>query len=236
MSYLDGRRSKFPDDGIDKILEMFDLPHSQKENALRYRELKLKEVLSQNEQAELNQLTGILQDYIITPETWNYFGDVLINMQKFFKEGVEPYIEDRKKEFQQEIDKFAYLEEWKPDIYYYKKNIVKSGGSAYIAKLDNINQPPPIAKYWGLIAEKGDKGEPSLNIHYRGEYDPAMAYVQGDAVVFGEKHKLWYYAKKNTQGNPPTNPEYWELQNNQTYVGDTEPFDKRITLWIDTNI
>lgn len=233
MSYLDGRRSIFPEGGVDQFLELYNLPASQKGNIKRFQELKIKENLSPSEQEELNGLTIALQHYIIDVETWNKFADAIVNMQKFFKEGVEPYIEDKKLEFQAEVDKMTYRGEWQPNTQYFKKNVVTSGGNGYIAKLDNINQSPPNATYWGQISKKGDKGDPSLNINYKGAYEPSMPYVLGDAVTFGG---LWYYAKQNTVGNPPTNATYWELQNNQVLVGDIEPFDNRVVGWIDTSI
>ena len=233
MSYLDGRRSVFPEGGYDQILELFSLPASQRNNMKRYQELKLKENLSTNEQNELNSLTITLQHYIISEERMNLFGDILINMQKFFTENVEPYIEDKKLEFQAEVDKLVARGEWQPNTQYFKKNIVTSGGVGFIAKLDSINQSPPSATYWSKIADKGEKGDPSLNINFKGVYDTAMAYVMGDAVTFGG---MWYYAKQNTKGNPPTNATYWELQTNQTLVSDIEPFDNRITLWINTGL
>ena len=233
MSYLDGRRSVFPEGGYDQILELFSLPASQRNNMKRYQELKLKENLSTNEQDELNSLTIALQRYIISEERMNLFGDILINMQKFFTENVEPYIEGKKLDFQAEVDKLAARGEWQPNTQYFKKNIVTSGGEGFIAKLNNINQSPPNATYWSKIASKGEKGDPSLNINFKGEYDIAMSYVMGDAVTFGG---LWYYAKQNTIGNPPTNATYWEIQTNQTLVSDTQPFDSRITGWVDTSL
>ena len=232
MSYLDGRRSNFPEQ-LDQVLELFSMPASQKNNVKRFQELKLKENLIPSEQTELNNLTISLQRYIIDVEKFNFFGDVLISMQKFFKEGVEPYIENKKLEFQAEVDKMTYRGDWQPNTQYFKKNVVTSDGNGYIAKLDNINQSPPNATYWGQISKKGDKGDPSLNINYKGTYEPSMPYVLGDAVTFGG---LWYYAKQNTIGNVPTDATYWEIQNNQVLVGDIEPFDNRIVGWIDTSI
>ena len=233
MSYLDGRRSVFPEGGYDQILELFSLPASQRNNMKRYQELKLKDSLNTAEQNELNNLTISLQHYIISEERMNLFGDILINMQKFFTEDVEPYIEDKKLEFQAEVDKLVARGEWQPNTQYFKKNIVTSGGVGFIAKLDSINQSPPSATYWSKIADKGEKGDPSLNINFKGEYDIAMSYVMGDAVTFGG---FWYYAKQNTKGNPPTNATYWEIQTNQTLVSDVQPFDSRITGWVDTSL
>lgn len=232
MTYLDGRRSNFPAQ-MDNILELFNLPASQKNNAQRYQELVLKDSLTPNEQIELNNLTVALQHYIIDVEKWNLFGDIIINMQQFFKDNVEGYVESKQIEFQAEVDKLTFRGDWQPGVQYYQKNIVTSSGEGYIAKADNINQPPPNTTYWSKIAAKGAKGEPSLNISYKGEYDPSRAYVVGDAVTFGG---LWYYAKQNTLGNSPINDVYWSLQSNQAVVSDVQPFDSRITGWIDTSL
>ena len=233
MSYLDGRRSIFPEGGVDQIQERYNLPASLKPSLKRYQELYLKESLSPNEQTELNNLTIVLRPYMPDVEHLNFVGDVLVNTQKFFENGVEPYIEEKKLDFQAEVDKLTYRGEWQPNTQYYKKNVVTSGGEGFIAKVDSINQAPPSATYWGKIAQKGEKGDPSLNISFKGAYDSAMAYTLGDAVTYGG---LWYYAKQNTKGNPPTNADYWELQSNQTLVSDVEPFDNRVTLWINTNL
>lgn len=231
MSYLTGNLSNFPNK-VDEFLEVYELPTSQKNNLARFQQLKLQDLLSDDEQNELNDLTIILQHYIISPITWNKFCDALIATQQFFLDSVEPYIENKKSEFQAEIDKLVYRGEWQPDTQYYKKNIITSGGESFIAKEDNINKAPPASAYWGKIASKGSKGDPSLNINYKGEYKNNQAYVEGDAVTFGS---LWYYAKQNTLENSPTNDEYWELHSNQVLVSENEPFDNRIVGWIDTN-
>ena len=232
MSYLDGRRSEFPN-SVDKIEEKFNMPPSLRASHERYKILYSKQELTPSEQLELNQLTINLRPHMPDPEYLNFVGDALINGQKFFKDGVEPYIENKKLEFQAEIDKFVDKGEWKPDTWYYAKNIVVLGGNGYLCKKDNINQPPPNTGYWSKIGGKGEKGDPSLNISFKGEYDPAMAYVLGDAVTFGD---LWYYAKKNTKGNLPTMEEFWEIAPGQIVVGDTIPFDNRVAIWINTNL
>ena len=233
MSYIDGRRSSFPKNGVDKFLELYNLPASQKNNMKRYQELILKDSLTTSEQSELNTLTINLQHYIIDVEKWNKFADAIVNVENFFLNETVGYIKEKQGEFQVEVDKLTYRGEWQPNTQYFSKNIVTSGGVGYIAKRDNKNQSPQTISYWGKIADRGEKGDPSLNINFKGEYDSSQSYVLGDAVTFGG---LWYYASKNTRGNPPTNSSYWELQTNQTLVGDTEPFDERITLWINTNL
>ena len=293
MSYLEpgflhGRRSGFPVQGVDKIIELFDLPHEQKANVQRYQILKTKSNLDTSEGLELNALVSTLQRYIIDVEKWNKFGDIVVNMQRFFIEDIEPYVEDMRTDItnhanttkadttlhadnakadvtqfanttknqvadytntkmtdtttyvdglkvslQGEVDKLTSRGEWSPTVQYYNKNIVTVAGEGYIAKQDNKGQTPSNPAYWTKIAAKGDKGEPSLNISYKGAYNAGMDYVIGDAVTYSG---MWYYAKQATKGNLPTNAIYWEIQTNQTLVGSTPPFDDRVTLWINTNL
>lgn len=244
MSYLDGRRSQFPySEKVDEILELFDVPLSKKADVREYQLLKLKPVLNDVEKVRMNELTVSLQHYIMDVETWNFFGDVIVRMQTHYLDETvgfiadlqtetEEFVETKRKEFQHEVDKVTYRGEWQPTDFYYAKNIVTMSGEGYIAQRDSANQPPPDKHYWGKITSKGDKGDPSLNINYKGEYAPAQTYNRGDGIVYGG---LWYYANKPTTGNPPTDPEFWELHDNQTHTGDTEPFDPRINLWIDTS-
>lgn len=102
MAYLDGRRSEFPDK-MDNLLELFNLPASLKPNAKRYKQLLTKETLSTMEKSEFNDLKVLLQDYLIDVQKFNLFGDILINMQKFFKEGVEPFVNELKNNATKEI-------------------------------------------------------------------------------------------------------------------------------------
>lgn len=103
MAYLSGERSKFPNN-IDEIRELYDLPPSLRQDAIRYQELISKSNLNLIEKEELQQLSNKLSDYIITAEDRNYFGDVIVNIQRFFKENVKDYILNKQQEFMQSIE------------------------------------------------------------------------------------------------------------------------------------
>lgn len=103
MAYLTGERSLFPNK-TDKIKELYDLPPSLKEHAVRYQELIGKESLNTAESEELANLSNKLSDYIITAEDRNYFGDVVIKLQHFFKENVKDYILNKQQEFVQSVE------------------------------------------------------------------------------------------------------------------------------------
>ena len=236
----------------DQFTDLLDLPPSQMANAKRYQELKTKTIpLTPSEQTELNNLTQILQDYLITPERWNKFQDALVNMQWFLKDSVEGYIDKKqtemqsyvdtkKSELQTEIDKFTFLGTYSPTTTYNKKNIVEYNGEAYICLIDGTtNISPTNATNWAKIAQKGakgDKGDPGLNLVYKGTYDPNTQYKTGDAVEYGGSI---YYAKQNSIGETPqSNGTSWTIfmARASVLISSTTPSsstDKMI--WVDSN-
>ena len=118
MANLIGSRSNFPQN-IDVIRELTDLPANKKVQAQRYQFLKTKEVLSPSEVIEINNLTTELQDHIITAESMNMFGDVVISTQKFFKENVMDFILDDDKIYEylsSQLAQMANLIKIKPNI------------------------------------------------------------------------------------------------------------------------
>lgn len=234
MSFLDGSRSDFPySRKVDEIMELYNVPLSKKAEVKEYQTLKTKAILSSDERERMNELTISLQHYIIDVEKWNFFGDVLVRMQTHYLNETVGFIDNLQKDLKKELGKLRHMGEWQPDIDYYAMNIVTSMGVGYIAQQDNTNQPPPNSFYWGKIGGKGDRGLPSLNINFKGEYKAESTYGLGDGVIYGG---LWYYAKKATTGNtPPVNPNDWELHGNQTHIGDSDPFDPRINISIDTS-
>ena len=118
MANLTGSRSNFPQN-IDVIRELTDLPANKKVQAQRYQFLKTKEVLSPSEVIELNNLTTELQDYLITADSMNMFGDVVISTQKFFKENVMDFVLDDEKIYayiSSHLAQMANLIKIKPNI------------------------------------------------------------------------------------------------------------------------
>jgi len=161
MANLTGVRSNFPD-SIDSILELYTLPAAQKTNALRYQELIMKTALTEAETTELAGLITILQSYIIDVEKWNKFGDILINMQTFFKNETEGYIATKQAEMGATLNKFTYLGIYDNATTYQKWNIVTYGSETFLSLQDNnLNKTPSVmVEYWAKIAEQGKQGVP----------------------------------------------------------------------------
>lgn len=229
--FLTGSGSTFPT-SIDQIPRLYTLPASEKQYERRYNTLRNKTSLTPEEGAELNALNVRLQDYKLDAEKFNKFGDMVIATQQHYKSETEGYILLQQLKFEEYVNNFQLKGEWSSSTPYKRFNFVKSDGDIYIAKSDHVNQPPTNTAYWDKMSSKGDKGEPSLNINYRGTYSSSTAYDLGDAVVH---EGLWYYAKKSTTNKAPNlNPTDWELQTNQVIKSTVEPGDTRLD-WIDMN-
>lgn len=90
--------SNFPN-SVDTFLNHKNIHASDKPNLARFQELSLKNILTPNEQDELNSLTQLLRDKLITPEDFNALQDSISNLQMFFKTNVEAYIMNLQNEF-----------------------------------------------------------------------------------------------------------------------------------------
>lgn len=102
------------------------------------------------------------------------------------------------------------LGEYDPERIYYKRNIVKYKGSSYMYTCEepSAGLVPDTSSCWKLIAEKGDKGDPGINLKFRGAYDENRLYQPEDAVEFNGSV---FYCHTETLGNLPTNKDYWHL-------------------------
>lgn len=235
MANLTGSRSSFPQ-SLDQIMELYDLPASQKQNAIRFQELKTKTILTTQEQNELNELTLTLQTYIIDVEKWNKFGDIVIRLQSFFRDNVEGYIDQKQAEFNAEIQKFVYRGNYNSTTIYNRWNMVRFNGRTYMSLQDNnLNRPITDLNWWGLAAERGEKGDPGLGLTFRGVYNNATNYGIGDAVSYNGSI---YYCILPTIGNLPDNQTFWTIFmfNATITVSTIAPESPNMDqLWIDSS-
>lgn len=227
-------RSTFPQQ-IDSFKDLYDLPASMVTQAKRYQELKMKPTLSSVEQTELNGLTTHLSDFIITPETWNKFGDSLVSMQTFIKTGIDGYIGQKQTEWASYVNAFHLIGVYSATKAYKFQNMVTYNGDLYLCLQDTTaGTAPTDATKWQKISTKGDKGDIGLNLAYRGLYDNTKTYVLGDAVSFTDG--LLYYANTSVSaGETPSASTKWTLWDRQI-VSKTQPAKHAVgTIWIKTD-
>ncbi|AJA41367.1 tail fiber protein [Geobacillus virus E3] len=204
--------SNFPN-SVDTFLNHTNIQASDKASLQRFQELSLKTTLTPAEQDELSTLTQNLRDKLILPEDFNALQQSISNLQMFFKDNVEGYINQKQAEFQSQIDKFTDRGEYNSTITYYKNNFVTYQGQTYICTVDGtINIPPTNTSNWRLVAakgQKGDKGDPGLNLVYKGTYDPTIQYTIGDAVEYGGS--IYYATQDNIGETPQSNGTSWTI-------------------------
>lgn len=222
--------SSFPQK-VDEFVELFDLPPSMTTKAKRSQELRMKPILNATEQTELNALTTELASYLITPYTWNKFASALQNVQSFFKERVDGYIDGKQEEWAGYVKDFRRIGVYSDTVNYKFQNMVTYKGDLYICLVDCIGVTPVEGDTWGRISSKGDKGDVGLNLYYKGDYVPTTTYAMGDAVTFD---KVLYYCKADgTVGFPPSDATKWFLYD-RVYTGKTAPSASQEGLiWIE---
>lgn len=222
-------RSSFPA-SIDTFIEHYDMQAQDKINVDRYKELILKSILTPEETAELNNLINSLRDKIWTAEDLNKLQDCITNLETFFKDNTEGYIatkqdefntyidtksveindysDAKKSEFDVELSKFAFMDEYSPSIQYYKWNVVKLNEDTYLCKQNTLGNPPTDPLYWAKVASNGDQGDAGIGLTFIGEYDNNRAYNIDDAVRYDGDI---YYCIQASIGNLPSDGTYWTL-------------------------
>lgn len=215
------KRSVFPENGYDIFKESYDLPASLRPQALEYQTLKTKEILTPDEVSRLNILTTTLENYIITPEKMNYFQDAVSGTQKFFMENtvgfvnnkqieMNTYTDEKKVEFQKEIDKFDDKGIYNPTITYVSKNFCMYDGQTYISLQTNTGvTPADDGIRWRKLTIQGERGLSGIGLVWRGQFVYSTVYQLNDLVRY---ENGLYTCKKITNGSQyPTDSTYWEI-------------------------
>jgi len=233
-------RSTFPEQ-IDVLQEFFDVPPAQKTNVQRYQVLKMQSSLSSDEQIELNNLTTILQDYLITPEYINKFSDIVIGLETFFtsevqgfittKQGeMEDYVDNQTSAFDATLEKFSNKGAYSAVVTYQNWNTVTNGGETFLSLQDNNINHTPVGgvedTWWQKMAVKGSQGIQGisgLNLIYRGTYDALYTYAIADATNWGGS--IYYCHTQPPMGTAPSNNTYWSvfMQRSPIQVSATPP-------------
>lgn len=222
--------SSFPSK-VDTFVELYDLPPSLVASAKRYQELKVKPTLNATEQAELNNLSTVLGDYIITPETWNKFASALINVENFFLTKVDGYIDTKQTEWATYVKDFTYKGVYSASTQYKFQNMITYNGDLYLCTKDAKGVVPTTTANWQKISTKGDKGDTGLNAYYKGAYSATVAYALGDAVDYGGF--LYYCKKATTAGTAPTDATSWFLFDRTIVSKTTPPTTQQGLVWVE---
>lgn len=209
-------RSTFPI-SIDAFIENTEISASDRPLLTRYQELKLKASRTPNEDDELASLTNTLRTKLMTAEDYNHMKDAIVNLQSFFRDETDGYIQTKQTEFQSELDKFTHRGEFNSTVQYRKKNTVTFNGETYLCLKDVIGTAPSnsiTTEFWAKIAargSKGDQGDAGTGLRFQGSWIASKQYYKDDAVQYGGQI---FACLQNVLGNEPNSnadTPYWSL-------------------------
>lgn len=235
-------RSTFPEQ-IDQFVEHFDISPADIPHVKRYQYLKMQEILTPEEEIELQNLTILLRDKIFTPEDFNKLQDCIVNMEIFIKDEVDEYIKDKQEEFNNVIGQFNYMGTYNPQTQYYKNNFVTYNDGqtteVYLAIKDTLGNLPTNTAYWRKLSVRGPEGRPGLGLTFRGSYDSSIVYHTGDLVEYNGS--TFYCKEDDTLAvTPGSDPNVWGLfvsKGAAITVSHVAPPSPALNqLWVDTGV
>lgn len=196
MSYLTGTSSTFPAT-LDSFTEKYDLSGSLLTSATRWNILRFQTSRTTAEELEYNTLTTTLANYIFSATDLNYLMDSMYNLENFTKTTLESY--------------FAYKGTYSATTTYSIFNTVSYNGNTYLALQSTYGNLPTNTTYWlqnSVKGDKGDQGDPGVDLANRGTYNNSTTYTLNDLVIYSGST---YYCIATSTGNVPTNTNYWSL-------------------------
>lgn len=142
-----------------------------------------------------------LNTMIINASKINYYTDMAISLERFFKSDVETYLEAR----------FAYKGTYDAATTYVKGNIVDLGGEGFLCRVDSSIGVSPTAHTtttnWAVIAKQGIQGASGTGLAPRGVWNSTTQYYINDCVA--DNNILWQCVTGNTNSKPSSNNSNW---------------------------
>ena len=244
---------------LDNFIELSELPPSMIMEAERLAVLRATPNKTEVENQEMASLMIRLQNYIISTETWNKLCDAIINMELYIKENVfdhvdamkletKTYVDNKKIEFQAEIDKLKDFGDYNPLTKYFKNNLIhyqhNTEKHCYMCKgnivdgIDNgvVGINPTDTTKWLQLTIKGDKGERGVDgvgLISKGVWSGAINYNENQMVYY--KGYTFASLKSNNIGHEPVpnmDTEWWSMVFKNTVV--TTKLEGTISLTANT--
>lgn len=173
---------------------------------------------------------------VLNAENLNALLNGIMLLENGYYDNVDKKLDNHLKDYQIKIDELIYLNDYKPSEKYEINNFVLYNKEIYYCKLNPpIGTLPTNTVYWIKLGLKGENGEPSLGISYKGNWNSGISYKKYDAIIY--QNKLYVAKKNNSNSNPISDTTAWSLQmqveEQGIYVSDTEPPNiKEGNIWI----
>lgn len=176
-----------------------------------------------------------LEGKVLNADNLNSLVAGILDREMDYMNDVPYTMSDLLNDYQINIDDLINMGEWSSTKSYHKNNFVLYNNEIFFAlvSMPPSNLPPEIDgdvnPSWLKLGLRGEKGKPTLDITYRGEYAAEITYKLKDMVVY--ENNL-YVAKQTTTGETPDNSSSWfqalKVPLTPIYVATTAPSELRV--------
>lgn len=167
-------------------------------------------------QALANQiLTQIPQgsQKIIKATDLNLITSAVLAVERFYKENIADYVQNKQEEWLNIINQFTYIGAWSNGTAYVQNNIVSyivSGVTLLFIATSNppTGTVPTNTQYWRPLSVQGTQGESGPGLSYRQEWNSTTQYSVNDCVTYSGA--VWMALQANQNSIPGQNESYWK--------------------------
>lgn len=163
--------------------------------------------------------TNKYKSYVLQAEWMNNIKTKIEQVEEYSDIEITQNLNNKNTEFQTNIDRLLYIQEYNNVTQYYENNLVSYNNNIYFCINDSLGNLPTNTNYWLKIGLIGEKGQYGLGINYRGFWNSTTSYNKYDLVSY--ENNL-YVATKNNVGTTPSFGKYLNdslYLNNNLYLG-----------------
>lgn len=151
---------------------------------------------------------------IIKASDLNLITSAMLAVERFYKNNIADYVEDKQVEWLSVINQFSYKGTWSTGTSYQVNNLVTYTTSGltlvYLAtSTPPVGTVPTNTQYWRLLTIQGQPGPSGIGLSYRQEWNSATQYSVNDSVTYDGV--LWMALQANQNVQPGTNSSYWQI-------------------------
>lgn len=180
---------------------------------------------------------------IITATSLNDLTAAMLAVERFYKDNIADYVEDKQESWLATINQFSYQGVWSSGTSYEVNNFVSYTVSG-LTLLYMATATPPVGtlptnqQYWRLLTIQGQQGQSGIGLSYRQEWNVSTQYQANTAVT--HDGALWMALQASQGREPSSNPQYWKLVMSleaTTYpIQPTQPTAQALgALWFNTS-
>lgn len=196
---------------VDTFIEHYEIQASDITNVQTYQSLLVTPNLTPAQQSQLSQLTSTLRDKLISADDFNKLQDCITNLETFFLNNVNGYIQTQQQNFTATLQQFTYLGTYSATVTYQQWNIVTYNNNTYMCLINGTSGITPTnTTNWAEIAPQGVQGiqgPAGAVLSYIGNYSSTATYEANNLV--GYNNNIYICTVNGTTNIIPTTTSNW---------------------------